>query len=226
MHPVVAQPQAALGLSLRRAAHPRQVRLAPVQPGQRSGEVQVLARAARQPFRKIEAARNAIRVELDVHVPHRCGRGGKGLGRRDFPQLAGLRRLHEHRQHDPAVLRDGPGEDFVAGRVGAIRFGEQDVDRDALHTRLRQALEQRRVDRAAPGPAPHLVEALLVDRDNDDIVRRALVPQHQRRVVERLVEPPEPAEPGRQRGQRRNCDHRADPFNEEGAKLLPGHAEA
>ena len=77
---------------------------------------------------------------------------------------------------------------------------------------------KRRVDRAPPRPAADLVEALLVDGHDDDVVRRGTVAQHECRVIERLVEAPEPAEARRQGRQQRDGDRGADPFDEDRAQ--------
>ena len=79
------------------------------------------------------------------------------------------------------------GKYRVVAGIHRIRLGKDQVQ--AHGARTLQPVEQRRVDRAPPGPAPQRLDARVVDRHHQDVRIGGALGHHDRAVIADLVEP-------------------------------------
>ena len=108
-----------------------------------------------QSFAQKDAARDAIPVELDVHVAERRGVAECG-GRAILSKPAVGGEFEQHRQHGSRRDSDRAGKRGVTPCMLLIRLGEDQVEPYGACTGLRQPFDERRVHRAAPRPASYL----------------------------------------------------------------------
>ena len=109
-----------------------------------------------------------------MSMPERSGSGRQVTERQHFQwQLIAGAKLGDHRQHDIAGILDSRDQRCIGLHFASRRFGEQHVVDNDLRPCCRQLLDQSGMQIPRPGPAAVLLEALLVDLDDDDaIVRR------------------------------------------------------
>ena len=125
---------------------------------------------------RAEAADDAVARQQGFHVPG-PGLAGEGGGGRQQLAVVGA----GHGQHHRRAGGHGPAELVVAGR----RFGEEEVE--AHRPRFAQPVEQLGVQCAGKGPGAVVLQARLIDADEDEPLHRLARPAQLEQQVQAVV---------------------------------------
>ncbi|MNV22568.1 hypothetical protein D3C71_1135460 [compost metagenome] len=141
---------------------------------------------------EVQATGDAVAFDFDIGVRELCGRCGNHRHRHQFfgdCLVAG--RHGQHRQQHVAAALDRVGQQRVLFAVLAVGFDEQKIQRDTLGAGLLQAVEQARMGAARPGPLPELLQAVVINGDDQQAWISIVVPVADQLVVGTFVLLPE-----------------------------------
>ncbi|KAG1390927.1 hypothetical protein G6F59_015051 [Rhizopus arrhizus] len=162
---------------------------------------------------QVEAAGDTVAIHFDIGVADGCSAGRDLRDRQHFLGHAGTRGGRgQYRQHHPAIAADGRRQRIVLAAVAPIRFGQHQVQGDALGTSIGQTVQQARVYRARPGPLADALPAAFVDGHDQHAGVGAVIPATDQCVVGALVLPPQPLALAGQHGQHTGQQGQCDPF--------------
>ncbi|MNM70492.1 hypothetical protein D3C81_821210 [compost metagenome] len=141
---------------------------------------------------QVQATRDAVAFDLDVGMRQLCGHRGNHRHRH---QLFGDRlvagRHGQYRQQHVATALDRVGQQRVLIAVLAIGLDEQQIQRDMLGTGLLQTVEQACMGAARPWPLPELLQAVVINGDDQQAWIGLVVPVADQLVVGALILLPE-----------------------------------
>jgi hypothetical protein len=144
-----------------------------IQPGGvTQGQREVRKHAPRKALTELDAAHDTVLVDRHVGVADGGGDIRQARDGKHFLQVPFVQPPQRHRQHHAAGVAHAVREHRVVAGVVHVGFHEQHVQTDGARRLRGDAAQQLGMERAAPGPAADRREALLVDRDDDDVAGR------------------------------------------------------